>query len=210
MRVTSSSIRVSINEDCTAHLRPQPPKPYHSPRRIVLASHSAPQSTYTQISPQWLNIFLKVFDRTTLSRASHRQKVCISTASRPNFGQTAVSISHQELSYPNNIMTTNLHVLFLLAILHWTSALNLPFPLLTRQAPKVTDDSQLKGIEWFYARSECHPAQLADLRRAFMDVTDLAVASLPLPAGDERSFMDFFGVGYEGVSGSLDSRCVHC
>ena len=94
---------------------------------------------------------------------------------------------------------TNLHVLFLLAILHWTSALNLPSPLRTRQAPKVTDASQLRGIEWFYARTECHPAQLSDLQRAFMSVADLAFASLPIPAGDDLSLMNLFDVGYDGV-----------
>ena len=97
-------------------------------------------------------------------------------------------------------MLAFLHLLALSVISQLASAVTIPSLLRTRQAPKVTDALQLKGVDWLRATAECHPVQLADLQRAMMDVSDLAFASLPIPEGSDQSFMDFFGVGYSGVS----------
>lgn len=72
--------------------------------------------------------------------------------------------------------------------------------------PSISSATSLAGINWFYAQAECGPQRLADLQRAFIDVVQLAYASIPPPSGDDPAFEEFFGVGYDGVSPTLHLR----
>lgn len=60
----------------------------------------------------------------------------------------------------------------------------------------------LPGMDFTQAQSECTVDQLNNLRQTFLELEDFVYATSPLnPAqGNDPAFVQFFGVGYLGVS----------